>query len=217
MNLILSAIMGSHAYGLATASSDEDRRGVFVAPTESFWRLEKPPSSVDGPAAEQLNWEVEHFCLLGLRGNPTALELLVSDLVEICTPIGTELRELLPAFLSQRVSTSYERATAQQLARATRAAEPNWKQVMHALRLLMVCRTLLTTGELRIDMRVERDRLLLVRAGEVPLAEVSRWSERLRADIARIESPLPVEPDTRRVEDWLVSVRRRSLHADHGS
>ncbi|WP_436493753.1 nucleotidyltransferase domain-containing protein [Actinokineospora sp. HUAS TT18] len=214
---MLSAIVGSHAYGLATAASDEDRRGVFVAPTESFWRLVKPPSSVDGPADEQVSWEVEHFCALGLRGNPTALELLVSDLVEVCTPIGAELRALLPAFLSQRVAVSYERATTQQFTRATRAAEPRWKQVMHALRLLMVCRTLMTTGELRIDMRSAREELLAVRAGSVPLAECLRWSDELRTEIAAAESPLPVEPDTQRVEDWLVSVRRRSLNADHGS
>src|SRR5689334_23743657 len=60
--VILEAIIGSHAYGLATASSDVDRRGVFVAPTEAFWLLEKPPTSVEGPDPEQLGWEVEHFC-----------------------------------------------------------------------------------------------------------------------------------------------------------
>ncbi|MBC6451103.1 nucleotidyltransferase domain-containing protein [Actinokineospora sp. HBU206404] len=211
--VILSTVVGSHAYGLATAASDIDRRGVYAAPTESFWRFEKPPSSVDGPLAEQLTWEVEHFCALGLKGNPTVLEVLVSDRVEVCTDIGAELRALLRAFLSERVAVSYERATAQQLARATSAAEPKWKQVMHALRLLMVCRTLLATGELRIDMRADRDKLLAVRSGEVPLTECLAWADRLRTDIAAAPRAVPAEPDTRRVENWLVSVRRRNLDA----
>ncbi|WP_278247251.1 DNA polymerase beta superfamily protein [Thermostaphylospora chromogena] len=47
--------MGSRAYGLATDASDVDRRGVFVAPTEAFWRLSKPPTHVEGPLPEQFS------------------------------------------------------------------------------------------------------------------------------------------------------------------
>ena len=35
--------------GWTAPASDFDRRGVYVAPTRLFWRLDKPPTHVDGP------------------------------------------------------------------------------------------------------------------------------------------------------------------------
>lgn len=213
---VLSVIAGSHAQGLDTDESDVDRRGVYVPPTKMFWTFEKPPTSVDGPEQERLSWEVEHFLALGLKANPTVLEVLVSDLVETCTPLGEELRALLPALLSQRAADSYRRATAQQFARAAAAmasgGTPRWKQVMHVIRMLTQCDRLLTTGELVLHVGEHRSQLLAVREGDVPWKDVVKWVEDLRDRTARavLHSPLPAVPDTAAVEDWLVSVRRRS-------
>lgn len=213
---VLSVIVGSHAYGLDTDESDVDRRGVYVPPTRLYWTFEKPPASVDGPEQERVSWEVEHFLSLALKANPTVLEVLASDLVETCTPIGEELRGLLPALLSQRAADSYRRATAQQFARASAAmasgGTPRWKQVMHVIRLLTLCDRLLASGELVIKVGEHRSQLLAVRDGDVPWKDVVKWVEDLRDRTARavLRSPLPAVPDTAAVEDWLVSVRRRS-------
>ncbi|MFD9703953.1 DNA polymerase beta superfamily protein [Lentzea sp. NPDC059081] len=204
--MILEVIVGSHAYGLASSSSDVDRRGVFVAPAEAFWRFDKPPTSVEGPDPEQLSWEVEHFCRLGLKSNPTVLETLVSPLVEISTPLGEELRELLPAFLSRHAVRAFTRATEMQLSRAGRNLKP--KQLMHVVRLRLVGLTLLRTG--RYDIAADRS-LLKIRDGSMPWDDAVAWAHRLGAEIVAAEGPLPEEPDRDRVEDWLVSVRRRSL------
>ncbi|MEV6713146.1 nucleotidyltransferase domain-containing protein [Lentzea sp. NPDC051208] len=204
--MILEAVIGSHAYGLASAESDVDRRGVFVAPTEAFWRLEKPSTSVEGPDPEQLSWEVEHFCKLGLKSNPTVLETLVSPLVEISTPMGEELRDLLPAFLSRYAVRAFTRATEMQLSRAGRNLKP--KQLMHVVRLRLVGLNLLRTG--RYDITADRS-LLKIRNGEMPWDDAVAWAHRLGDEIARAEGPLPEDPDRARVEDWLVSVRRRML------
>ncbi|SFR27016.1 hypothetical protein SAMN04488564_110277 [Lentzea waywayandensis] len=204
--MILEAVIGSHAYGLATPESDVDRRGVFVAPTESFWRLEKPPTAVEGPSAEQLSWEVEHFCKLGLKSNPTVLETLVSPLVEISTPMGEELRDLLPAFLSRYAVRAFTRATEMQLSRAGRNLKP--KQLMHVVRLRLVGLHLLRTG--RYDIAADRS-LLKIRDGSMAWDDAVTWAHRLGDEIARAEGPLPEDPDRARVEDWLVSVRRRML------
>ena len=75
-------MVGSRAYGLAGPDSDTDRRGVYAAPAHLFWRLDKPPTHVDGPLDEQVSWEVERCCVLALQGNPTVLEALWSPLVE---------------------------------------------------------------------------------------------------------------------------------------
>ena len=204
--MILEAIIGSHAYGLATEESDVDRRGVFVAPTEAFWRLEKPPTSIEGPEPERLSWEVEHFCKLALKSNPTVLETLVSPLVEVITPLGEELRDLLPAFLSRYAVRAYTRATEMQLSRAGRNLKP--KQLMHVVRLRLLGLHLVRTGEL--DITADRS-LLKIRNEEMPWDDAVAWAHRLGAELTHAEGPLPEEPDRARVEDWLVSVRRRSL------
>ncbi|MGW1077351.1 nucleotidyltransferase domain-containing protein [Streptomyces sp. NPDC002537] len=214
---ILSVVVGSRAFGLATEASDVDRRGVFVAPTADFWRMAKPPTHVEGPLPEQFSWEVERFCELTLSGNPNILEVLHSPLVERRTPLGEELRELSPAFLSRRVHQTYARYARSQFAKAEarreREGEPRWKHVMHTLRLMISGSALLESGALHIDAGPYRDRLLAVRRGELSWEQVRAWRDELatRLDAALAGSPLPEHPDTARVEDWLISVRRRSL------
>jgi uncharacterized protein len=213
---VYSCVMGSRAFGLATAGSDTDRRGVFLAPTRLFWRFDKPPTHAEGPRPEEFSWELERFCELALRANPTVLECLHSPLVERIDGTGRELLSLRSAFLSREVHRTFVRYAESQYgrlaagARAGRAARH--KPVMHLLRLLLSCRDLLRTGELVLDAGPERERLLAVRRGEVPADEVERWIARLtdEAGHAAGVSPLPAAPDRARVEDFLVRVRRRS-------
>lgn len=212
---ILSVVVGSRAYGLDTADSDTDRRGVFVAPTELFWRLDKPPAHLDGPLPEQFSWEVERFCSLALEANPTVLECLWSPLVEKTTGTGEELRALRPAFLSRKAHRTFLRYAERQFQRSSsRGSEGvRWKHIMHLLRLLLSGRHLVETGELLVDVTPYRDRLLAVRRGEVPWTEVTAWRGELTAglDGALADSPLPEAPDRAAVEDFLVSVRRSAL------
>lgn len=212
---ILAVVAGSRAFGLATAASDTDRRGVYVAPTEWFWRLEKPPTHWEGPLPEQFSWEVERCCALALDGNPNLLEVLHSPLVERCTPLGAELRDLRPSFLSRRVHRTFGRYAHRQLARARarreRTGEVRWKHVVHLLRLLLSGEALLRTGELHVDVGAYRGRLLAVGRGEATWDEITAWTAELsrRLDGALAASPLPESPDGPGVESWLVSVRRR--------
>ncbi|WP_274917824.1 nucleotidyltransferase domain-containing protein [Streptomyces sp. WZ-12] len=214
---ILSVVVGSRAFGLATAASDVDRRGVYVAPTADFWRMVKPPTHVEGPLPEQFAWEVERFCELALANNPNVLEVLHSPLVEQHTALGAELRHLAPAFLSRKAYTTFARYANAQFVKAEnrreRGSEPRWKHLMHMLRLMISGASLLESGTMHIDTGPYRERLLAVRRGEVPWDEVCAWRDRLsaRLDQTLAASPLPELPDTTRVEDWLISVRRRSL------
>ncbi|WP_049564933.1 DNA polymerase beta superfamily protein [Streptomyces sp. SBT349] len=214
---ILSVVVGSRAFGLASAESDTDRRGVYAAPTADFWRMAKPPAHLDGPLPEQFSWEVERFCELALTANPNVLEVLHSPLVERTTPLGEELRALAPAFLSLHVHRTYARYARAQFAKAEarrqREGAPRWKHVVHLLRLMIAGADLLETGILRLDVGEHRERLLAVRGGALSWAEVCAWREELaaRLDAARAASPLPEEPGADRVDDWLVSVRERRL------
>lgn len=213
---IYACVMGSRAFGLATEGSDTDLRGVFLAPTPLFWRFEKPPTHVEGPAEEQFSWELERFCQLALRANPNILECLHSPLVEYADDTGRELLSLRGAFLSRRVHETFTRYAHGQRRRLdadvrTHGA-PRWKHAMHLLRLLTSARDLLRTGSLTIDVGDGREALLAVKRGEVPWPEVESWMARLteEGDRAARRSPLPEEPDRRRVEDFLFRTRRAS-------
>ncbi|QFY08926.1 nucleotidyltransferase [Nonomuraea phyllanthi] len=209
-DVILSVVMGSRAYGLETEASDTDRRGVFVAPTAAFWRLDKPPTHRDGPLPEQFSWEVERFCVLGLAANPTILECLWSPIVEVITPAGRRLRDLRDAFVSARARRSFAGYADDQLRRLDPAA-PNWKQAMHMVRLLLSGLHLVRHGEPLVQVGPHRERLLAIRRGEVPWAEVDAWRAALSAELADVPGVLPDLPDRRRVEDFLVGVRKEYL------
>ncbi|MYW69599.1 nucleotidyltransferase [Streptomyces sp. SID8379] len=213
---IYACVMGSRAFGLATETSDTDRRGVYLAPTPLFWGFTKPPTHVEGPADEQFSWELERFCALALRANPNILECLHSPLVEHVTPLGEELRSLRGAFLSRQAHETFTRYAAGQHKKLEADVRvhgaPRWKHAMHLLRLLMSCRDLLRTGELTIDVGEARDSLLAVKRGEVPWPEVDRRMTLLaeEAEKALLHTPLPAEPDRDRIESFLITARRTS-------
>ncbi|GLW11028.1 nucleotidyltransferase [Microtetraspora sp. NBRC 13810] len=210
--VVLSVVVGSRAYGLETEESDVDRRGVFVAPTPWFWRLDKPPTHVEGPLPEQFSWEVERFCGLALEANPTVLECLWSPLVERVTPAGEDLLALRTAFLSTRAHRSFLHYAEGRFRRFD-PERPPWKRVMHMLRLLISGLHLARHGEPLVRMDGYRDRLLAVRRGETPWAEACRWRAELTRGIedAVPGSPLPLRPDRDRVEEFLAGVRRAAL------
>ncbi|WP_067183526.1 nucleotidyltransferase domain-containing protein [Microtetraspora niveoalba] len=213
--LALSVVVGSRAYGLDTEDSDVDRRGVFVAPTPMFWRLDKPPTHVEGPRPEEFSWEVERFCVLALGANPTVLECLWSPIVEHVTGTGARLRAIRKAFLSVRAEETFLGYADAQFRRIS-PERPRWKQVMHMIRLLISGGHLVREGEPLVDMSGHRERLLAVRRGEVPWPEVVRWRDDLVAALSRGGAPaapraLPAVPDRAVVEEFLVDVRRGAL------
>ncbi|MFF4330811.1 DNA polymerase beta superfamily protein [Streptomyces sp. NPDC001591] len=213
---VYACVTGSRAFGLATETSDTDRRGVFLAPTPLFWRFDKPPTHVEGPREEEFSWELERFCALALRANPNILECLHSPLVDRVTPVGEELLSLRGAFLSRRAHATFTRYAAGQhrklLADVRLYGAPRWKHAMHLLRLLLSCRDLLRTGRLEIDAGPYRDRLLAVKRGETAWEEVDAWMACLTEECedALPSSPLPPDPDLSRVADFLHRTRRAS-------
>jgi hypothetical protein len=214
---IYAAVVGSRAFGLDTDTSDTDTRGVYVAPTEAFWSLAKPPTHVDGPEPEWFSWEVERFCELALKANPNLLEVLHSPLVVECKPLGEELLDLRASFLSQLAYQTYSGYVLSQFKKLEadfrRDGAPKWKHVMHLIRLLLSARTLLTEGKLVVDVGADRERLLAVKAGALPWDEVERWRLGLHEDLDRAlqKTSLPATPDVAKVDAWLKSVRRRSI------
>ena len=214
---ILGVVVGSRAYGLDGPGSDHDRRGVYAPPTRLFWRLGKPPAHFDGPAPEQFTWELERFCALALQANPTALEVLWSPLVETITADGEQLRSVRRAFLSRRVAQTYGAYARDQLdrvaARRARTGETNHKQAMHMIRLLLAGAHVLRTGDVLVDVRHLRQRLLAVRSGSLTWPEITSWVGALQDDLtaAAATTALPDDPGRATIDELLTGVRERKL------
>ncbi len=214
---ILAVVVGSRAYGLAGPGSDHDRRGIYAAPTRDFWRLEKPPTHLDGPLPEQFSWEIERFCDLARQGNPTVLEVLWSPLVEQINGMGQDLLSVRRAFLSRRVEQTYGAYARDQFTkvanRRARTGETNHKQAMHMIRLLHAGTHLLRTGEVLVDVSPLRDRLLAVKQGAVPFDQIAAWAASLQAELAAaaLSSPLPAQPDLDTIDQLLSRVREEGL------
>ncbi len=102
---------GSHAYGLATASSDLDLRGVFVPPRRYYLGFRRRLEQVQRQdvEADVVLFELTKFFRLAADSNPSVLEILFThrdDVLEI-DPLGERLRTLGPRFLSRKIRHTF--------------------------------------------------------------------------------------------------------------
>ncbi len=104
--LLLDSVAGSHAYGTAVKGSDEDRRGVFVAPRSFIGGLDAIEQVAD-ERNDQVYYELGHFVALLLKNNPNALELLAMP--EDCIRYRHPLFDLLDPsiFLSKLCARTF--------------------------------------------------------------------------------------------------------------
>lgn len=116
--LILETIHGSRAYGLATAGSDEDRKGVYVAEPIAFHGYRPWPEQVE-LSADHVHYDVRKFFALAAACNPTIIELLFTAPEDrtVLTDEGRTLVERRGAFLSRRAGDSFGRYGLSQLRR----------------------------------------------------------------------------------------------------
>jgi hypothetical protein len=86
---------------------------------------------------------------------------------------------------------------------------------MHLLRLLLTGAAALREGCVPVQVEAHRDRLLAVKRGEVPWAEVDAWRKELHQDFERAlaETKLPERPDYEAANCFLVKARREMANA----
>ena len=121
--VIYAAVVGSQAWGLANASSDEDIRGCFVAPFEDTAGLWDMPGTVQDPSGEVAYWEVGKFVEQGLRGDANTLETLWSPLHKQVTRLGEELLSRRQLFVSMNILGSFGRYAQSQFKKIERSLE----------------------------------------------------------------------------------------------
>ncbi|MEM6733627.1 MAG: nucleotidyltransferase domain-containing protein, partial [Myxococcota bacterium] len=120
-DVIYSAVVGSHAWGLANEDSDEDIRGCFVAPFEDLSSLWDMPDEVHDPVGDASYWEVEKLIEQGLRGDANTLETLWSPLHREVTGLGRELLSRREMFVSMNILGSFGRYAQSQFKKIERS------------------------------------------------------------------------------------------------
>jgi len=209
-------VVGSIAYGLATESSDVDRRGFYLPPAALHWSLAGVPEQLE-TAHEEAYWEIEKFLRLALKANPNVLECLYTPLVEHATPLAQELLAMRGAFLSRHVHRTYNAYVLSQFKKLEQDLRSHgqirWKHVMHLIRLLLSGVTVLREGFVPLRVDAHRDRLLAIRRGEIAWEKVEEWRLDLhrRLDEALAATQLPEHPDYARADAFLVRARRQAL------
>lgn len=204
------SVVGSSAYGLAQEHSDIDRRGFYLPPAELHWSLAGTPEQISREP-DEVYWEAGKFVRLALKANPTVLECLYSPMVEQCEPIAAELLAIRHVFLSRQIHRTYHEYVMAQFRKADRV-DIRWKHAMHLIRLLLSGIAALRDGVLPLGVDEHRERLLAIRRGEVPWAEVNAWRLELhrRLDEALAATSLPEYPDAARADEWLIRARRQA-------
>jgi uncharacterized protein len=98
--LLFECISGSKAYGLNTARSDTDLKGVYYLPKAQFYGLNHI-SQISNESNDEVYYELGRFVELLIKNNPNILELLASpeDCILYKHPIMNRLT--LPMFLSK--------------------------------------------------------------------------------------------------------------------
>jgi hypothetical protein len=212
--IIYRCIVGSRAYGLDTAASDTDIRGVYLAPAELQWSLYGAPEQFEDNAAQTCFWELQKFLIMALKANPNILECLYSPLVEKVTPLGQELLDLRDRFLSQMIFQTFNGYALSQFKKIEQDlrnhGEVRWKHAMHLLRLLLTGAATLREGRVPVQVEAHRDRLLAIKRGELQWSEVDAWRKKLHQDFeqALSETNLPERPDYEAANAFLVQARK---------
>lgn len=222
MNILLSGVVGSTAYGLAREGSDVDRLGVYAVDTIELHGLRGPKESHVTTNPDQTLHEAGKWARLALGCNPTAMELVWLDSYEAITPLGYELIQLRKAFLSaKRVRDAYLGYATQQFKKLESRGDGTFgpdlahrtaKHARHMYRLLAQGLELWLTSELTIKVANPSDVMdfgEMVAEGDLRLARETLAS--YESEFNNTPTMLPDTPDEASVEAWLHKVRAEYL------
>jgi len=211
--VIYRCIVGSQAYGLAHGESDIDRRGFYLPPADLHWSLFGVPEQLERPENEECYWELQKFIQLALRANPNILECLYTPLVETVTPLAQQLLDQRDIFLTRLVFQTYNGYVISQFKRLEQDlhahGEIRWKHAMHLIRLLLSGIQILREGFVVLSVDRYREQLLSIRRGEQTWESIDTWRLKLHKEFeeAYQTTRLPIQPDYRKANDFLISAR----------
>lgn len=230
MTNLLTGVVGSTAYGLATPDSDIDTLGMYAESTIDLVGLdavERNFQSICTKDPDITLHEAGKYCKLALQCNPTVSELmwLPEECYRIKTQFGQELINIRGEFLSaKRVRDAYLGYATQQFRKLQERGKfasdiperRTAKHARHLMRLVKQGTELYTTGHLRIKLiNPEQYFDFGQKCAEDPTAAqgLMAWAEE---QFDTRTSALPESPSKGAVEGWLRLVREVFWTPDSG-
>lgn len=235
---ILRTVVGSQVHGVTRAGTDDrDEMAISIEPPEyaiglhefKHWSYRTQPEGVQsGPGdLDLIVYSLRRYCQLALKGSPTVLLPLFApeEQTLICTELGQELRELADQFITPEAKDSFVGYLESQRSHLVAGTGGHGRQrerelstehgydtkyAMHALRIGYQGLELL--DERRITLPVpepQRDRLMEVRMGTVPLDDILSELDDLVTRLEERQPPQQMPPSDLVVEQWLVSAYKR--------
>ena len=229
-NTILRAIVGSTLYGTSLSdSSDRDELGICVEPWEHHfglrsrfeqyqWRTKPEGERLVPGDSEGTIYGLSKWARLALGGNPTILMMLfVPDrFLTVATPRGRALMGMAPMFVADSIFDPHMgclRSQRRFFQRCETKGRPELVErygfdTKHAGQMLRVGYQgieLAETGRLTLPMREhERQRVLDVRLGRVPLADILEQAEAMESKLVAMRDAKHLGPPNHRAVEAFV-------------
>jgi predicted nucleotidyltransferase len=205
----------------------EDRKNFIGFGAQDTWVKRTKPEGVRSEAGDTdwVGYGLHKYLSLALKGNPSVLLPLFAPETHVreMTIEGAMLRKLAPSIVSKRVYMPFRGYMKQQHERLLgtrgqkRTTRPelveaygyDTKYAAHVIRLGFQGIELLDTGRLSLPMPEPYRRICVdTRNGKYTLDEVSDTIARLERQLegAHLSSSLPNEPDTDKVERWMMDI-----------
>lgn len=214
-SIVLQTRIGSHAHGIAHEDSDDDFRGVFVAPSDTHWSLSHTPRRIEylREGIDELYYEIGGFVRRLLTGEPMAVETLFSHRIEYANDVGKYLVARRQEFLTKPALLGFPMFVRNQMRdyygrhRKNKHVKP--KGLMHTLRLAIAGRRAVQTGEMTLEAREFADDLVAIREGKWHFEKVNQTVHATIRDMENAfdKSVLPDDPAVHVADDCLIYAR----------
>jgi hypothetical protein len=212
--LLLSAVMGSRAYGFDTPDSDYDRRGVVAVNPATLFGLLAIPESFDRHEPDDVFvHELRKFVGLAHKSNPVVLEVLWVDDYEVVTPTGQALIDSRAMFATtDAVRDGHAGSAMSQMTLLRRRVGDaqtldarSLKYARHAFRFLEQGRRFLADG--RMSVRVQDPSWYLGDLAALSLDDVEAEFDHQLSVLRSVPSVLQTENDFAAADALLVRLR----------
>lgn len=238
---ILRSVVGSGVHGIAIEGTDDhDEMGVYIEPPsyvlgvekhreDYVWRTQPEGVRSGHGDIDLILYSLRKYLRLAIKGNPTVMLPLFApeESLVLVTALGEELRSLRSAFMSQQAVErflGYMHSQHERMLGQSKRNVPNRPELIekygwdvkygsHALRLAYQGLEIASTGALTLPLPPERrERVLSVKRGEVPRAEVSQEITEVEATVRKLldedATPLPKTADYATINTWAIKTQR---------
>lgn len=209
---IIEVIVGSQAHGLATESSDTDRAGAFVLPSDEFLGIDPPLErklSRVSTDPDSTYHEVGKLFRLAAAGNPSVLEILFAEGQEYVSRAGQLIIDNRQLFLSRAVVSPHLGFANSEFNKALFSTKKSRaKSIRHSFRLLEQLGKILMFGT--FTPRVA-DPSFYHSLPELDNSQLEKAFHQQVEIVKSIKSTLPDQVDRPALNDLLLVVR--DLHS----